>query len=394
MNILLSLLAVLPCAGILWWLFRSDNHPEPPRVVGITVLLGALATIPILVAEHTLLGITGATMPPHTLFDVLVVSFVIAAVTEETFKFLVLTGYCARHDEFNEPFDGVVYGAAASLGFAVIENLSYVLSQETTQDGFGVAAIRTLTAVPLHALCGGLMGSCIGIGHFAHGRSLGWRVLGLMGAVALHGVYDMFVFGAQFAGTQQSGAGVLLCIGGVGSTILLAAVAGVLGLARMRRDQVRTLDAARHPQEWPDSARQLMGPLQGLALPITESPIPPLESLGDESATLWYRKHPAASPPIRPMTALILAGSSALLCVIAFVVSIGQETVTEPDWEPPTLAILVGLGILLAALLALAAAIVATIALTQRDRWTLASVTSLVTGGLLLALLLLLFAAA
>lgn len=94
------------------------------------------------------------------------------------------------------------------------------------------------------------------------------------------------------------------------------------------------------------------------------------------------------------MTALILAGSAALLCVIALVVGIAQETVAEPNSESPTLAILVGLGILLAALLALAAAIVATIALTQRDRWTLASVTSLVTGGLLLALLLLLFAAA
>ena len=54
-------------------------------------------------------------------------SFIRAAFLEETMKFFVIIFYCLHLDVFDEPMDALVYGVAASLGFAVIENWEYVL---------------------------------------------------------------------------------------------------------------------------------------------------------------------------------------------------------------------------------------------------------------------------
>ena len=69
-----------------------------------------------------------------------------ASIPEESFKYLVLTRYAMRRSSFDEPMDGLVYGVAASLGFATFENILYV-----SGGGLGVAVLRALTAVPLHA---------------------------------------------------------------------------------------------------------------------------------------------------------------------------------------------------------------------------------------------------
>ena len=83
------------------------------------------------------------------------------AIPEELFTLLVLRAYCARHREFTSPKDGVVYGAVASLGLATFGNVFYIVT-----DGFAVAAIRAITAVPGHAFMGAIMGDYVGRAKF------------------------------------------------------------------------------------------------------------------------------------------------------------------------------------------------------------------------------------
>ena len=85
-----------------------------------------------------------------------------AAIPEELFKFLVLRWYVWRKPHFDEPLDGVVYGATASLGFATLENILYVGSH-----GLEMAVLRALTAVPGHAFTGVVMGAFLGRARFA-----------------------------------------------------------------------------------------------------------------------------------------------------------------------------------------------------------------------------------
>ncbi len=57
------------------------------------------------------------------------------------------------HAHFDEHYDGIVYGASVSLGFATLENILYLI-------GHGVehAFVRALLPVSCHALIGVIMG--------------------------------------------------------------------------------------------------------------------------------------------------------------------------------------------------------------------------------------------
>jgi UPF0716 family protein affecting phage T7 exclusion len=98
---------------------------------------------------------------------------------------LVVRGYCARHREFTEPMDGVVYGAVASLGFATLENILYV-----GQNGFVTAAARAFTAVPGHALLGVIMGYYVGRAKFHSNEQQRANCMAYIVPIVLHGLYD------------------------------------------------------------------------------------------------------------------------------------------------------------------------------------------------------------
>ena len=59
--------------------------------------------------------------------------------------------------EFNEPMDGIVYGVTVSLGFATLENIFYVYGQGFN-DPYSIAILRSISAIPAHALFGVFMG--------------------------------------------------------------------------------------------------------------------------------------------------------------------------------------------------------------------------------------------
>ena len=176
--------ALIPAFFLLWYLCSRDANPEPPGVVIRTFLLGALVTLPIVPVAWGLeaLGHNAMGVWPKALVG----GFLGAAIPEELFKFLVLRGWVWRQKDFDEPMDGIVYGAAASLGFAALENVLYV-----SDGGFGVATLRALSAVPCHALTGVVMGYFAGRAKFGpKDQQFGLLAKGVGAAILLHGVYD------------------------------------------------------------------------------------------------------------------------------------------------------------------------------------------------------------
>ena len=76
------------------------------------------------------------------------------------------------------------------LGFSALENIDYVLD-----GGIGVALLRMVTAVPMHAALGVLMGYYVGIAKFAEESSrINTLLLGLFYATFFHGSYDFVLF--------------------------------------------------------------------------------------------------------------------------------------------------------------------------------------------------------
>ena len=99
-----------------------------------------------------------------------------------------------KRRDFDEIIDGAVYGMAVALGFSLLENIVYVFGSD---DALRVALLRGFTAVPLHALCGGIMGLSLG---YLRIESRGSVAGALLAAVLIHGVYDLILMDSRIAG--------------------------------------------------------------------------------------------------------------------------------------------------------------------------------------------------
>ena len=75
------------------------------------------------------------------------------ALVEEFSKWLVLMLIVWKNRNFDYRYDGIVYAVSASLGFAALENILYVVSY-----GTGVSVGRAIFAIPGHATFGVFMG--------------------------------------------------------------------------------------------------------------------------------------------------------------------------------------------------------------------------------------------
>lgn len=190
MSILfLTLLALAPPIGLLIYILRFDRtEPEPMGFVARMLFLGVLSVVPAALIEGVFLE--ASFLKGDGLVQAALKSFLVIAPVEEAVKLLVVLLFVWKNRNFNEPNDGIVYTGAVSIGFAMAENVLYVL-----ENGFGTGIARALTAIPGHTFTGVLMGRCIGIARFAHprGRRIAHVGVGFFLAWLLHGLYDTFV---------------------------------------------------------------------------------------------------------------------------------------------------------------------------------------------------------
>ena len=183
--------AVIPAIFLLVKIYRADRREkEPPQLLTSLVFCGILATAIALVAEKVGFWLLGCVWSENSLIYQLIEYFVIVAFAEEGAKYYLLKKRTWMTPAFNFTFDGVVYAAFVSLGFALWENISYVTSY-----GLDVAVIRAVTAIPGHACFGVFMGALYGAAQKYDGMcdlatSKKYRRLALIVPALLHGLYD------------------------------------------------------------------------------------------------------------------------------------------------------------------------------------------------------------
>ena len=110
-----------------------------------------------------------------------------AGLTEEVLKFLVLYFYIRPKSTFNEPMDAIVYGVTVSLGFATFENITYVYSYPD-MDSFSLSILRAVSAIPMHATCGIVMGYFFGLYAFTQSRQ--FLIKSLVFPIGIHATYN------------------------------------------------------------------------------------------------------------------------------------------------------------------------------------------------------------
>jgi len=176
--------AVAPGIALLAYFYWKDRYDaEPLSMVVKLFLTGALIVLPVMVVQRAMSVWWGET---PFLFP-----FVNSSAVEEFFKWFVLYHIIYNHTAFDEPYDGIVYATAVSLGFATLENVLYVFVEPAT---FGTLMMRALLPVSGHALFGVFMGYALGRAKFASGRRAKLH-LAMAFAVPflLHGLFDLLM---------------------------------------------------------------------------------------------------------------------------------------------------------------------------------------------------------
>jgi len=190
-NYILIAAAVIPAVILLRRINRLDRlEKEPPRLLLSLVIFGILSTFLAIVTERLGTAVLGFLLPENSLLYNLLLYYAVVGGSEEGFKYLLLKKRTWKNPNFDCQFDGVVYAVYVSLGFALWENISYVLSY-----GISTALVRAVTAVPGHACFGVFMGVFYGLARRADNagfpaQAKRYRRLSFWVPMLIHGTYD------------------------------------------------------------------------------------------------------------------------------------------------------------------------------------------------------------
>ncbi|HEY5950598.1 MAG TPA: PrsW family intramembrane metalloprotease [Kofleriaceae bacterium] len=193
-NWQIAVSGAIPALVAMWLVDRMDRkRPEPVRTRRLVAFAGMLSVIPALILEVVVGNTLGEQVPPgFTYQGATFKAFIVAAAIEEACKIGVVYWVVWRRPEFDERMDGIVYASRAGLGFALIENIVYLLQQDTLGGQLQTWILRAVLAVPGHAMWTGMIGA------MAARRRFDGRGLGLLGgyllAVSFHGAYDLLAF--------------------------------------------------------------------------------------------------------------------------------------------------------------------------------------------------------
>lgn len=202
----LLILALSPGLVIILYFYLKDIHePEPIGQLAISFVYGILAMllstgIAYIISEYV-------HFDKESLTDMALRAFFLVALVEEGSKFLFIRGILYRNNNFNEPFDGIIYSVMVGMGFALLENIFYVLNG----DG-GTALVRMFTAVPAHALFAVLMGFFLGEAKLEHKHTFLYGLAAIGFAFLAHGIYDYLLF-ISFVPGLWMGAIIALIVG-------------------------------------------------------------------------------------------------------------------------------------------------------------------------------------
>lgn len=229
--------AVLPVLLLLFFIYRKDKlNPEPLGRLILTFFVGCLSVVPAGLLESLLmpLGPSAETMPVlNGLFD----GYLVAGFSEELCKLLLLLWVIWRSRHFDEYFDGIVYAAFLSLGFACVENIGYVMSGNAPMS---TALMRGLLAVPAHFLFAVTMGYYISLAKFDPAGRRGHLWKAFLYPMFLHGTYDALLM----VSSNLSGSESLVSTGVTAVLFIVFVVFDIRmwkwGLKRIKRMQERT----------------------------------------------------------------------------------------------------------------------------------------------------------
>ena len=186
MTLLIS--SIAPALFIMYLIYSRDLQKEPKSMLmkaffgGIlSIFIALLFAMPLSEYESSI---------PSGLARSFYTSFFCAGIPEEFGKWIIFYWLIKKAKDFDQYYDGILYAIFISMGFALVENVLYVMN-----GGMGVAITRAILAVPGHMLFAVPMGYYLSISKFEPANEAKKHIaLSLIIPILLHGTYDFILF--------------------------------------------------------------------------------------------------------------------------------------------------------------------------------------------------------
>lgn len=185
-------LALIPLAIVFFGVYIIDRwEPEPKLLIVFAIAWGGIAAVGLTLLVD--LGITLMIGMRSEVFSAVIQ----APIVEELAKGLgIFIIFLIGRRAFDGPIDGIVYGALIGGGFAFTENIQYFAISLIEGGGEQLTAtfvMRGLLSPFAHAMFTALTGFAMGLAarrSASKGAVLGAGLLGLLGAIILHGFWN------------------------------------------------------------------------------------------------------------------------------------------------------------------------------------------------------------
>ena len=202
MNFLIASLA--PGVIIMYLVYRHDLEKEPIKML-LKAFFGGIGSIFISLMISIPLGLA---LNPEGISSAGFDAFVGAAIPEEIGKWLIFYLLIRTSKHFDQYYDGILYAIFISMGFALVENVLYVL-----KGGMGVALMRAVLSVPGHMLFAIPMGYYFSLSRFEKGPRVATHLLlSITIPILLHGLFDFLLMFASEVADENASLAILLVL--------------------------------------------------------------------------------------------------------------------------------------------------------------------------------------
>jgi RsiW-degrading membrane proteinase PrsW (M82 family) len=177
------LLSLVPC--LLWLYFfwsRETSNRQQVRPLVRAFAYGAAASLAAGIVEYFVPGINRV--------GVWCYFFLLIAPLEELCKYLATSWFISREPTFDKPSDGLIFAAAAALGFAFVENIQYFATEHASFGLMHSLIYRSLFSIPSHVLDTAPWGAALGYARLLKGTPRLLVPAGLLLASFMHGLFD------------------------------------------------------------------------------------------------------------------------------------------------------------------------------------------------------------
>ncbi|MBH23531.1 MAG: hypothetical protein CMH57_03505 [Myxococcales bacterium] len=219
-----GIVPMLIAVTVIYWLDRYER--EPWWLVALVFLWGAIGgtgfgcfcNSTIIAGVDTVLGADAANW---------IGPVIVAPLVEEVTKIIPLFALIfLRH--FDNATDGLIYGAAAGLGFAMTENIMYFYQVGSSAGFLAMVTnilIRTLFTAQVHFAASACWGFVLGLARYRH-PALRWLVappVGYAAAVTIHAFWNGSATYSSLNGALDVQAGACVLITCIGAFVLALA---------------------------------------------------------------------------------------------------------------------------------------------------------------------------